>query len=152
MSQNSLDAEVRLIQEIQQELQRTQVARSKLQVQLQENELVLVELNHVKSDAAASASPAAHGTVYKLVGPLLVKQDLDEAKANVLKRIEFIRGELKRLEAKAGDEQAKYAAQNKKLIELQRSMQERMQRAAQAQAAAQQAPQQVAPPPLALKP
>lgn len=143
MTQQNLDAEVRLIQEIQQELQRTNVARSKLQVQLQENELVLVELNHVKSDAssASSSSASAHGTVYKLVGPLLVKQDLEEAKANVLKRIEFIRGELKRLEAKAGAEQAKYQAQNKKLVELQRSMQERMQRAAQAQAAQlQQAP------------
>lgn len=141
MTQQNLDAEVRLIQEIQQELQRTNVARSKLQVQLQENELVLVELNHVKSDASSSSSASAHGTVYKLVGPLLVKQDLEEAKANVLKRIEFIRGELKRLEAKAGAEQAKYQAQNKKLVELQRSMQERMQRAAQAQAAQlQQAP------------
>lgn len=31
--------------------------------------------------------------VYKLIGPVLVKQDLVEAKANVDKRIEYISGE-----------------------------------------------------------
>lgn len=37
-------------------------------------------------------------TVYKMVGPLLVKQDLVEAKSNVGKRLEYIEGELKRLD------------------------------------------------------
>jgi prefoldin beta subunit len=32
--------------------------------------------------------------VYKLIGPVLVKQDLAEAKANVKKRIEYIYAEL----------------------------------------------------------
>lgn len=32
--------------------------------------------------------------VYKLIGPVLVKQDLAEAKANVKKRIEYISAEL----------------------------------------------------------
>lgn len=110
------------------------MARSKLHVQLSENEIVLVELNHVRVGGDAAAS---HGSVYKLVGPLLVKQDLDEAKANVQKRIEFIRGELKRLDAKASEDQAKIAAQNKKLVEIQRDLAERAQR--QQQASQQQA-------------
>jgi prefoldin beta subunit len=141
-----LDSEIKLMQEIQQDLQRTNVARSKLQVQLQENELVLVELNHVKLDAKSTAGAAAHGSVYKLIGPVLVKQDLDEAKANVQKRIDFIRAELKRLESKAADDQTKIQAQNKKMLEIQRTMQERMQRAAQQQQQQQQLPQQMAPP------
>ena len=33
-------------------------------------------------------------TVYKLIGPVLVQQDQGEAKANVDKRLEFIRSEL----------------------------------------------------------
>ena len=33
-------------------------------------------------------------TVYKLIGPVLVKQDLDEAKATVTKRLEYINGEM----------------------------------------------------------
>ncbi|WVZ77153.1 hypothetical protein U9M48_025051 [Paspalum notatum var. saurae] len=36
--------------------------------------------------------------VYKLIGPVLVKQDLAEAKANVKKRIEYISAELKRMD------------------------------------------------------
>jgi len=32
--------------------------------------------------------------VYKLIGPVLVKQELTEAKANVKKRIEYISAEL----------------------------------------------------------
>jgi prefoldin beta subunit len=32
--------------------------------------------------------------VYKLIGPVLVKQDLAEAKANVKKRMEYISAEL----------------------------------------------------------
>jgi len=34
-----------------------------------------------------------NNVVFKLVGPVLVKQDQAEAKANVDKRLEFIRGE-----------------------------------------------------------
>jgi len=33
-------------------------------------------------------------TIYKLIGPVLVKQDLDEAKATVAKRLEYINGEM----------------------------------------------------------
>lgn len=35
-----------------------------------------------------------HNTVYKLIGPALVPQDQAEAKSNVEKRLEFIRGEM----------------------------------------------------------
>uniref|UniRef100_A0A803MIW1 At1g61320/AtMIF1 LRR domain-containing protein n=1 Tax=Chenopodium quinoa TaxID=63459 RepID=A0A803MIW1_CHEQI len=41
--------------------------------------------------------------VYKLIGPVLVKQDLAEANANVRKRIEYISAELKRLDATLQD-------------------------------------------------
>lgn len=42
------------------------------------------ELDLLKEDA----------NVYKLIGPVLVKQDLAEANANVRKRIEYITAEL----------------------------------------------------------
>ncbi|KAJ0735238.1 putative prefoldin beta [Helianthus annuus] len=41
--------------------------------------------------------------VYKLIGPVLVKQDLAEANANVRKRIEYISAELKRLDSTLQD-------------------------------------------------
>ncbi|KAE8715341.1 putative prefoldin subunit 6 [Hibiscus syriacus] len=58
--------------------------RKKYTIQLGENELVLKELNLLNEDA----------NVYKLIGPVLVKQDLAEANANVRKRIEYISAEL----------------------------------------------------------
>lgn len=52
-------------------------------------------------------------TVFKLIGPAMIKQDLVEAKTNVSKRLEYIQGEMKRisdkistLENKAQDQQA----------------------------------------------
>jgi len=58
--------------------------RKKYTIQLGENELVLKELDLLEEDA----------NVYKLIGPVLVKQDLAEANANVRKRIEYISAEL----------------------------------------------------------
>lgn len=52
-------------------------------------------------------------TVFKLIGPAMIKQDLVEAKTNVSKRLEYIQGEMRRisdkistLENKARDQQA----------------------------------------------
>eukprot|EP01134_Creolimax_fragrantissima_P005773 CFRG5773T1 len=59
-----------------------------LETQLMENEIVKQELNLVKDDN--------NDKVFKLVGPVLVSQDLNEAKDNVAKRIEFISKEVER--------------------------------------------------------
>jgi prefoldin beta subunit len=40
------------------------------------------------------ASEGSDSVVYKLVGPVLIKNDLDEAKETVDKRLEFISGEM----------------------------------------------------------
>ena len=37
-------------------------------------------------------------SVFKLIGPVLIKQELMEVKNNVTKRVEFIRNDVKRLE------------------------------------------------------
>jgi len=52
-----------------------------------ENDMVLQEFKMLGETA----------NVYKLVGPILAKQDLDECKSNVSKRIEFIDKEIARL-------------------------------------------------------
>lgn len=58
-----------------------------------ENEMVLEEFNFMDSGA----------TIYKLVGPVLAKQDIGEAKTNVSKRVEFIEKEIKRMDALEAD-------------------------------------------------
>ncbi|CAN1302227.1 Prefoldin subunit 6 [Linum perenne] len=74
--------------------------RKKYTIQLGENELVLKELELLKEDA----------NVYKLIGPVLVKQDLAEANANVRKRIEYISAELKRHDATLQDLEEKQSS------------------------------------------
>lgn len=57
---------------------------SKLGSQHNENDMVLKELELVDDEAK----------VFKLIGPVLIKQDLDEAKANVEKRLQYIKDEM----------------------------------------------------------
>jgi len=58
-----------------------------------ENELVLQEFKLMSVDAS----------VYKLVGPVLAKQDVAESRTNVEKRIEFITKEIERMDKLEGD-------------------------------------------------
>lgn len=60
--------------------------------------------------------------VYKLIGPVLMKQDLEEARGNVGKRLDYIRAESERLEKKAGELQKKQLDKQKDIMELQQKM------------------------------
>jgi prefoldin beta subunit len=72
------------------EAEYTKVFRAKQQLveKKSENEMVLQEFNLMSGDAS----------VYKLVGPVLAKQDSNEAKTNVEKRIEYITKEIERMD------------------------------------------------------
>ncbi|EEE56649.1 hypothetical protein OsJ_06059 [Oryza sativa Japonica Group] len=61
--------------------------------------------------------------VYKLIGPVLVKQDLAEAKANVKKRIEYISAELKRMDRALKDLEEKQNSKKESIFKLQQKMQ-----------------------------
>jgi prefoldin beta subunit len=89
---SAVDAEVAKFRVIQEEVAKL---RSDLQFvlgQRTENELVQHELELI-SDSSPSA-------VYKKIGPVLIKQDLDEAKETVKKRIEYIGSEKEKMEAR----------------------------------------------------
>ncbi|CCO14689.1 prefoldin subunit 6 [Bathycoccus prasinos] len=70
-------------QQLQQELQANIEARKTFTQQATENEMVLEELKSLEEGA----------NVYKLIGPMLAKQDVVEATSNVTKRLEFINAE-----------------------------------------------------------
>ncbi|KAL0800311.1 hypothetical protein Bca101_055486 [Brassica carinata] len=82
--QRDLEARANDLAKIQKEIAKNHQLRKKFTIQLGENELVLKELDLLEEEA----------NVYKLIGPVLVKQDLAEANANVRKRIEYISAEL----------------------------------------------------------
>ncbi|KAH0917880.1 hypothetical protein HID58_025540 [Brassica napus] len=91
--QRDLEAKANDLAKIQKEIAKNHQLRKKYTIQLGENELVLKELDLLEDDA----------NVYKLIGPVLVKQDLAEANANVRKRMEYISAELKRIDATLQD-------------------------------------------------
>uniref|UniRef100_A0A673GPJ6 Prefoldin subunit 6 n=1 Tax=Sinocyclocheilus rhinocerous TaxID=307959 RepID=A0A673GPJ6_9TELE len=86
--QKKLQSELEKYQQLQKDVSKSMSARQKLEAQLTENNIVKEEL----------ALLDIQNTVYKLIGPVLVKQDLDEAKATVSKRLEYINGEIQRYE------------------------------------------------------
>ncbi|KAL4277078.1 hypothetical protein AHAS_Ahas20G0271200 [Arachis hypogaea] len=91
--QRELENKTNDLSKLQKDIAKNHQVRKKYTVQLGENELVLKELDLLNENA----------NVYKLIGPVLVKQDLAEANSNVRKRIEYITAELKRLDATVQD-------------------------------------------------
>ena len=69
------------IKKIEAEYTKVVAGKRSLKEKLSENEMVLQELCAVKEESA---------TVYKLVGPILAKQDMSEAKTNVKTRLDYI--------------------------------------------------------------
>ncbi|KAL4069710.1 Prefoldin [Scleroderma yunnanense] len=98
--------------------------RTRLDVQLSENEMVKKEF--------ANLTP--NNTVYKLVGPVLVPQDQNEAKSNVETRLGFIQGEIsqnpmnsehrKRVDSQIQDMEEKSEKKKIELAEIQSKIQQ----------------------------
>mmetsp|Transcript_8032 Transcript_8032/g.14568 ORF Transcript_8032/g.14568 Transcript_8032/m.14568 type:complete len:135 (+) Transcript_8032:49-453(+) len=84
-----------------------------LQAQLTENSLVKAELELLEDDAK----------VYKLVGPVLMDQDVAEARLNVNKRVEFIKGDLQRQEERMKTLEKKQDQKRSEMREIQAKMQ-----------------------------
>lgn len=87
-------------------------ARSQLETQYQENKIVLEEFDHLNEDSK----------IYKMTGPVLMPQDYAEAKMNVTKRIEYIQGEIKRVEEKIETTQLEMETTRSKLMQVRSQM------------------------------
>ncbi|RUS28468.1 prefoldin subunit 6 [Jimgerdemannia flammicorona] len=109
-----LEAESAAYQAIQKDLTKAVESRQRLDSQLQENELVQKEFSLLAEGA----------NIYKLIGPVLVKQDRSEATSNVDKRLEFIRAEIKRVERQLSDLTEKSEKKKMELVKLQTAYQE----------------------------
>ena len=74
---NSLEPGLKKYRELQAQIAKLQSGAGQANTQIMENEMVLKELDLLEEDAQ----------VFKLIGPVLVKQELVEVKTNVSKRI-----------------------------------------------------------------
>ncbi|XP_057947902.1 prefoldin subunit 6 isoform X2 [Malania oleifera] len=111
--QRELETKANDLSKLQKDIAKNHQVRKKYTIQLGENELVLKELDLLNEDA----------NVYKLIGPVLVKQDLAEANANVRKRIDYISAELKRLDATLQDLDEKQNSKKDMILKLQQRIQ-----------------------------
>ncbi|KAJ8255043.1 hypothetical protein GJAV_G00200310 [Gymnothorax javanicus] len=111
--QKKLQGELEKYQQMQKDVSKSMSARHKLETQLTENNIVKEELDLLDSQ----------NTVYKLIGPVLVKQDLDEAKATVAKRLEYINGEIQRYETLLKETERKMDQHREVLSSLQQEYQ-----------------------------
>ena len=87
--QRLMEAETNEIKKIEQEYQKVITGKRAMIEKKSENEMVLEELNMVDEDDS---------TIYKLVGPILAKQDLGEARTNIKTRLDYIIKEVDRME------------------------------------------------------
>jgi prefoldin beta subunit len=109
------DDERHKFRELQEEVQ----LRSDLQIlmgQETENEMVAQELNLMEGPTAV---------VYKMIGPVLIKQDLEESQQTVKKRLEFIKDEQRKVTTKIQEKENKgqqlYASIQKMQQQLQQT-------------------------------
>ncbi|CAL8306331.1 unnamed protein product [Arctogadus glacialis] len=111
--QKKLQSELEKYKQMQKDVSKSMSVRQKLEAQLTENNIVKEELDLMESS----------NTVYKLIGPVLVKQDLEEAKATVAKRLEYINGEIQRYEALLKEMEKKSEQHREVLSSLQQEYQ-----------------------------
>ncbi|KNE54758.1 hypothetical protein AMAG_00713 [Allomyces macrogynus ATCC 38327] len=110
-----IEKEVTTYNQLQKEYSKIVSGRQTLESQLKENELVQTEFELLDDEA----------TIYKMIGPVLVKQEQAEAKTNVKKRLDFIRSEINRAEKQIKDLDVKLEKKKVELMALQTEFQKR---------------------------
>ena len=111
---NSLEPGLKKYRELQAQIAKLQSGAGQANTQIMENEMVLKELDLLEEDAQ----------VFKLIGPVLVKQELVEVKTNVTKRIEFIKNDIKRLEDNVNAKEKEQEEVRTNIGKLQKQQQE----------------------------
>ncbi|KKY23184.1 putative prefoldin subunit 6 [Phaeomoniella chlamydospora] len=112
--QQKLQALTEEYQKIQDDLQSTILARQKLESQQTENKSVKAEFTSLSTDSQ----------IYKLIGPVLLKQEKNEAMMSVDGRLEFIEKEIKRIEGQIGDLQEQGEKKKLEVLKVQSGLQE----------------------------
>ena len=123
--QQKMENESTEIKKIEAEYQKVMQGKRSLGEKKSENEMVLTELSLIDQDDA---------TVYKLVGPILAKQDFHEAQSSVSARLAYISKEIDRMDHLEKEFIGNVEDKKKNILKLQnefRAIAQQMQAAAQ---------------------
>lgn len=115
---SKLDAEIKQYKQIQKDIQKSMSKRQQLDSQLNENTVVKEELDILNDK----------NEVFKFIGPILIKQDLVEAKDNINKRIKYINEEIKRTDDQLETLNKKQQDQRENVEKYQRLIQQIMEK------------------------
>ncbi|PYH63556.1 tubulin-binding prefolding complex subunit YKE2 [Aspergillus vadensis CBS 113365] len=113
-AQKQMQALTEEFQALQTELDGLVEARQKLESQQQENVGVQKEFNSLDEES----------NIYKLIGPVLLKQEKSEALMAVNGRLEFIEKEIKRIEGQIQENQDKSDKKRTEIVQFQTQMQQ----------------------------
>ncbi|PWY72824.1 prefoldin subunit 6 [Aspergillus eucalypticola CBS 122712] len=113
-AQKQMQALTEEFQALQTELDGLVEARQKLESQQQENVGVQKEFNSLDDES----------NIYKLIGPVLLKQEKSEALMAVNGRLEFIEKEIKRIEGQIQENQDKSDKKRSEIVQFQTQMQQ----------------------------
>ena len=104
--------QIKEIESLEKEQSRIRIALSSFENKKNENSMVKSELGLLEND----------DVVYKLIGPILVKQEIYEAKLQVDHRLEMINKEINKLDKNYRDNNTKIEENRKSLIEIQNKL------------------------------
>ncbi|KAJ5989362.1 hypothetical protein N7481_004572 [Penicillium waksmanii] len=124
-AQKQLQALSDEFQQLQTELEGLVDARQKLESQQQENQGVQSEFAQLDDES----------NIYKLVGPVLLKQDKAEATMAVNGRLEFIEKEIKRIEGEITEKEENGEKKRAEVLQIQAQAQAQQQQQAAAASA-----------------
>eukprot|EP01025_Chloroclados_australasicus_P029101 TRINITY_DN2895_c0_g1_i4.p4 TRINITY_DN2895_c0_g1~~TRINITY_DN2895_c0_g1_i4.p4 ORF type:complete len:130 (+),score=19.68 TRINITY_DN2895_c0_g1_i4:138-527(+) len=106
--------EVENYRDLQRQIQTNYAQNQKFAQQQQESQMVLEELQLLDEEAK----------VYKLVGPVLIKQDKVEAKTNINTRLDYIKREQERIEGTIKQLESKAQQKEREVARLREQYQE----------------------------
>lgn len=108
------EEEVKKLRTIQKQIQELVKQREVLGTQKNENELVRRELDVIEAQPEEEKDQ-----VFKLVGPVMIKQDLADARDTIAKRLEYINKEIESRQAQIKDLQQKAVQQQAVIQQMQ---------------------------------
>merc|ERR1712142_70486 len=112
--QQDTEKEVAELKKLEGELAKSLEGKRSCMESQHENEMAMKEFELLEEDA----------NVYKMIGPVLVKQDLPDAKQNVKSRLDYIKDEIKRRDKLEEDLQSKIQKKTEGLVKRQQEMQQ----------------------------
>ena len=137
---SAVDSEVATFRNMQESMQQYQSNLQLVQGQRTENEMVLEEfqllLKATKNNSTSSKNVA---NVYKMIGPVLMSQNINDAYQTVEKRIQFITSEQNKIQQQMEEQEKLLQEQAKKVQQIQSMLQQSTVQAVQAIAQQHQA-------------